>query len=508
MYNASFYPTPPEVAEKMLAKVGKLYERSILEPSAGKGDLADAAVGKLDRYYNRCREVVHCIEIEPELQAAIRGKGYPLVGTDFLTFWPDEKYDLILMNPPFANGEAHLLHAWEILDHGDIVCLLNEQTLLNPYTSNRKLLATIIEEHGEVEHLGSCFAEDALRKTQVRVSMVHLRKKREEPKFSFDAGSDEEGAAVFSDGSRFEGEVATRDTVGNLVAQYGRCRELFVRIAHLAQELAHYAGPLGTDGGETVGEALKELMRQKPTRRAQEEAYNRFVRSLKRSAWREVLRLTDVRNLASHGVQKELDRILESNERMAFSEENVYALVESIFLNRGAILQQCVVEAFDLMTRYYDENRVHVEGWKTNDAWKVNRRVVLPRVVSVTFGGSGYLSYGNSRQNLNDIDRALAFLEGKKLESVPRTAVCDLEEHFKEYCHDCSAVLFESTYFEMRCYKKGTLHMYFKDKELWEQFNLTAARGKNWLPDDVKAREREARARNRRADQYGLPLSA
>ena len=89
MYNASFYPTPPEVAEKMLAKVGKLYERSILEPSAGKGDLADAAVGKLDRYYNRCREVVHCIEIEPELQAAIRGKGYPLVGTDFLTFWPD-----------------------------------------------------------------------------------------------------------------------------------------------------------------------------------------------------------------------------------------------------------------------------------------------------------------------------------------------------------------------------------------------------------------------------------
>ena len=138
MYNSSFYPTPSEVAEKMLAKVSKLYERSILEPSAGKGDLADAAVGKLECYYHtRCRELVHCIEIEPELQAAIRGKGYPLVGTDFLTFWPDEKYDLILMNPPFANGDAHLLHAWEILDHGDIVCLLNEQTLLSPCTANR-----------------------------------------------------------------------------------------------------------------------------------------------------------------------------------------------------------------------------------------------------------------------------------------------------------------------------------------------------------------------------------
>ena len=160
------------------------------------------------------------------------------------------------------------------------------------------------------------------------------------------------------------------------------------------------------------------------------------------------------------------------------------------------------------MTRYYDENRVHVEGWKTNDAWKVNRRVVLPRVVSVTFSGSGYLSYGNSRQNLNDIDRAMAFLEGKKLESVPCTAVRALEGHLKACGDDFSGVLFESTYFEMRCYKKGTLHMYFKDKGLWERFNLTAARGKNWLPDDVKAREREDRTRNRRADQYGLPLSA
>lgn len=377
-----------------------------------------------------------------------------------------------------------------------------------PLHGDRKLLVTVIEAHGEVEHLGSCFAEDAFRKTQVRVSLVHLRKKREEPKFSFEVGSDEEGAAVFSDGSRFESEVATRDTVGNLVAQYGRCRELFVRIAHLAQELAHYAGPLGTDGGETVGETLKELMRQKPTRRAQEDAYNRFVRSLKKSAWREVLRLTDVRNLASHGVQKEIDRLLESNERMAFSEENVYALVESIFLNRGAILQQCVVEAFDIMTRYYEENRVHVEGWKTNDAWRVNRRVVLPRIVDVWYGGDGHLTYDDTRQHLADIDRAMAFLEGKKLESVPRTMVCALEEHFKECGPDFSGVLFESTYFEMRCYKKGTLHMYFKDKELWERFNLTAARGKNWLPDDVKAREREERARNKRADQYGLPLSA
>ena len=510
MYNSGFYPTPLSVARKMLAKAGKLTGRSILEPSAGKGDLADAIFSTIsDEMYRRDshRQAIQCVENDPELQAAIRGKGYALVGTDFLTFWPDEKYDLIVMNPPFSDGEAHLLHAWEILEHGDIVCLLNEQTVLSPCTADRKLLASIIEQHGEVEQLGSCFAEDAFRKTQVRVSLVHLHRERVEPAFSFKVGMEEEANAEFQNASRFESEVATRDTVANLVAQFGRCRELFVEIAHLAQELAHYARPLGTNGGEILGETLKGLMRDKPAPGVREEAYNRFVRAMKKCAWHEVLRLTDVRNLASQGVQQEITALLERNERMAFSEENVYRLVESIFMNRGAILQQCVVEAFDLMTRYHDENRVHVEGWKTNDAWRVNRRVVLPRIVSVAFGGEGYLSYGNSRRNLDDMDRAMAFLEGRKLESVPRTMADALERHFKACGAGFSGVPFESTYFEMRCYKKGTLHIHFKDQALWERFNLTAARGKNWLPDDVKAREREDRARNQRADQYGL-LSA
>jgi hypothetical protein len=41
----------------------------------------------------------------------------------------------------------------------------------------------------------------------------------------------------------------------------------------------------------------------------------------------------------------------------------------------------------------------------------------------------------------------------------------------------------ESTFFKMRYFKKGTLHLEFKDADLWERFNITAAKGKNWLPE-------------------------
>lgn len=513
MYNASFYPTPQSVASAMLQGFDamSLAGRTVLEPSAGKGNLADAIVDAMNisgwaHHADRYRPQVHCVEIEPELQAALRGKGYPLVGTDFLTFWPDEKYDLIVMNPPFADAEKHLLHAWEILDHGDILCLCNEQTIAHATTANRSLLANIIADHGTVTALGACFA-DAERKTNVRVALIHLTKAQEEPRFSFmQAGPDEDPYARFKDEGRFDSELATRNLIGNLVANYDRCRTLFLEIAHLTQELGHYARQFPRCGGEAFAEAVKPLMDANPTRHAQEHAYNAFVRSLKGAAWDEVFRLTEMQNLVSEGVRKEVDALLKDNQRMAFSEGNIASLLETLFLNRGAILKQCVVEAFDHMTRYYKENRVHVEGWKTNDAWRVNERVVLPGMVGLGWTGKPDVEW-NRRRTLDDIDRALAFLEGKKLEDVGSTIVKALEQLSKEHGCQFSGVLFTSTYFEMRAYKKGTLHLRFLDRTLWERFNLMAADGKNWLPDDVKTRERETKAREKYADQCGLPLA-
>jgi hypothetical protein len=41
----------------------------------------------------------------------------------------------------------------------------------------------------------------------------------------------------------------------------------------------------------------------------------------------------------------------------------------------------------------------------------------------------------------------------------------------------------ESTFFEIKFFKKGTVHLTFKDEKVWEQFNLAACAGKNWLPE-------------------------
>ena len=52
MFNDSFYPTPKELAEKMLTGIDWTFTREILEPSAGKGDLAEEIQAVQERNFH------------------------------------------------------------------------------------------------------------------------------------------------------------------------------------------------------------------------------------------------------------------------------------------------------------------------------------------------------------------------------------------------------------------------------------------------------------------------
>lgn len=178
MFNSDFYPTPPEVAATMLDPLD-LRGRTVLEPSAGKGDLVREC---LDR---GAAEVLWC-EKEPQLRAILSRirVAFPAatVANDFLEITADQvsHIDLIVMNPPFSAGARHLLHAWHIAPPGcQIVSLLNSGTLTHWYRGDdRRELQPLIDAYGSVQALGDCFRQ-AERTTNVEVSMVRLRKPAE-----------------------------------------------------------------------------------------------------------------------------------------------------------------------------------------------------------------------------------------------------------------------------------------------------------------------------------------
>ena len=171
MFNKDFYPTPENLVFQMLQKVDKKRGMSILEPSAGKGNIVD----KMLQFLSLKNSSIDCIEKDSELQNFLKGKGYRLVFDDFLQYQTRKKYDLIVMNPPFSNGEKHLLKAIELMEYGgQIVCLLNAETLRNICNVYRQDLKNKLEElNAEIEFIENAFLE-AERKTAVEVALITI----------------------------------------------------------------------------------------------------------------------------------------------------------------------------------------------------------------------------------------------------------------------------------------------------------------------------------------------
>ncbi len=108
-----FFPTPPAVVEEMLRLADIQPGHYVLEPSAGTGNLADAA--------GAAGNVVYCWEINQALAEILKLKDHFVAGHDFMACTHPIPYvDRVLMNPPFENGQdmEHVRKAFAALKPG------------------------------------------------------------------------------------------------------------------------------------------------------------------------------------------------------------------------------------------------------------------------------------------------------------------------------------------------------------------------------------------------------
>lgn len=113
LFDPEFYPTPAEVIKKMIEPYGpRLDSATILEPSAGNGAIVDFLcntgievqfeTSKGQTYIHTMRakaENVYCIEKNPDLRMILQQKKYRVLDSDFLSFAPEHRFNLLTMNP-------------------------------------------------------------------------------------------------------------------------------------------------------------------------------------------------------------------------------------------------------------------------------------------------------------------------------------------------------------------------------------------------------------------------
>ena len=171
-----FYPTPKTLIDKMLDGIDFNTVKTVLEPSAGNGAIVEGLLERCKQSYRGEEIDIDVVEIEPDLQKILKGKGYKLVYDDFLTFEADKHYDLIIMNPPFSNGDKHLLKALEMQENGgEVIAIVNAETIRNPFSNRRKELVKLLESYNaEITYLLSEFTS-ADRTTNVEVAMIKVK---------------------------------------------------------------------------------------------------------------------------------------------------------------------------------------------------------------------------------------------------------------------------------------------------------------------------------------------
>lgn len=497
IFNRSFYPTPLSVIEKMLACLEPNFIRKaqILEPSAGKGDILDYLTtdqfdgfrfrrrfnenepedldAEMDRLYDlrqgARKENIYAIEVAPDLQAILRSKQYAVVGSDFLA-WQDHLHiDLVVMNPPFADGAQHLLKAFEVVaDGGQVVCLLNAETINNPFSVMREQLNKLISEYGTVEQLGPVF-KDAERPTSVNVALVHLKKPaRERQTFTgLDEETGEDKTPRFSDNM-----PVTANAMEALVTSYNLAVEALRHRYDAETAYNYYLGGIKDYENDPVFMGS----RRKPL--------NEQIQHVKGLFWKNIFDRTKIGQRTTSDFRKDFEAFIAHQSKVAFTVENIMQVLAQFVENLDDIMQRCIVDTFDRATRYHEKNATKylVDGWKTNKSWRLNEKIINPSGITwdPMFNRFDLERWRSDAADFyNDLDRCCAFLSGRKFEDIH--GITKAIEGRKWL--PGTGFKLDSEFFTITLYKKGTVHLVWKDKRLLAQFNQAAARGKNWVGD-------------------------
>lgn len=495
-----FYPTPSDVAGKLFAGVKWRSVKSILEPSAGKGDLCDFTknirIGKRRSLYGdtsyRLKDTnveFDCIEIDENLRHILTGKGYRVVHDDFLTFTTYKRYDLILMNPPFSVGDLHLLHAIDLVRNGgQIACILNAETLRNPYTKTRMTLMKELKRYkAQIRYVKDAF-KNAERKAVVDIAIINICIPSAEPDTSIydnlKKAKQQEGDVVI------EKEIAPSNTVERLIREYDVLCSVGIDLMQKYNGVTKYI-TCGEDKYSTPMIMLSIAGHAEP--HCGPEEINRFLTNARLYYWQRLFDIPELRERMTSSMQSEYSDIVRTMKDYEFSEFNIRQVIKRIMSQLGEGVEEAIMKCFDKLSNEHtyhedieNDNIHYFNGWKTNKVHYVNRKCIIP-----TWGcfAREYKPDKHGRYKdvytdidphgcfavLGDLEKALDYLD--KGETPRVNMEWRLEAAAKE-----GRTSVACKYFNVKFYKKGTCHIEFYDQKVLDRLNIFAARKRMWLP--------------------------
>lgn len=470
MFHAEFYPTPLAAIELMqLDCQGKV----ILEPHAGKGDIVDYC------FLNGAKEVL-AFEINKDLQQIVRQKA-TLIGEDFFDCKPEQvsHINAIYMNPPFSNADRHILHAWLIAPEGcEIVALCNYQTIEN---NNRfGQLARIIADYGTAENIGDCFST-AERKTGIDIGLLRLFKPVVSKEFEF------EGFFMDEDEEEAQGDgIMQYNEVRALVNRYVGTMKVFDKMKSEIDSVNMMINQIGMSKIHLAIGHDKDITTKE-----------QFSKIIQKKSWNHIFHKMNMEKYVTSGVMKDINKFVETQEKVPFTMKNIYRMLQIIVGTRQETFNRALEEAVDNFTRHTHENRFGVEGWKTNSGYMLNKKFICEGIIDTSSYSGFNVRYDSySSRKIDDLVKVLCNITATDYNTIGglyrfnynnrNFEVDGVKALEKKYDLE-SNTWYEWGFFEVKFFKKGTMHVKFKDLNDWYLLNKAYGELKGFsLPETYK----------------------
>jgi len=536
-----FYPTPPALSERLLSGINWEVVENVLEPQAGKGNIVRAVMQKyiaLCDYGDR-RLTVDCVEIDPYLRSILQYEfcgqrerelnnrlcqlkkkreynsqtqcygeltaeeaaefrelsqenkilkrlSLHIVHDNFFTFQSRKYYNLIAMNPPFADGDAHLLKAIEIQCHsgGMIRCILNAETVRNPCTNRRRLLARKLAElDAKIEYVEGAFF-DGERSTDVEVALIAIdipRPKQENTIFDRLRRAAEVEQPISEDVT----DLTIADFIGQIVSHFNTEADAGLGLIREYEAMKPYIE--NSFERSQSNYPMLMLFVGDPDCPIKDGAINpnKYLRLVRTKYWEALFSNKKIMGKLTSNLCDEYMKKVGTMADYDFTAFNIQQIAEQMNAEMGRGIQETIVALFDKLTEKYSwypeclKNIHYFNGWKTNKVHKINSKVIVP--INGMFSTHAWITketfeIREAEKVISDIEKVFDYLDGDATASV------DLHGVLLQACETGQTKNIPCKYFDVTLYKKGTMHIKFRNQALVDRFNIYCCRQKNWLP--------------------------
>lgn len=476
----NFYPTPDTLLDKILEnKVNWKKVKSVLEPSAGKGDICDYVKEMFKAYRNYSEPDIDCIEINEELRKTLKGKEYRVVYDNFLNYHTFKKYDLIVMNPPFNKGCEHLMKALELQKRGGrIICILNAETLHNPCTISRQILLRNLEElNADIQYMQSEFVS-AERTTNVEIAVVDVTVPEDE---KVSVIFEELKEAQMKQQKKVESitDVAVNDYIKAAIMRFDIEAEAGLKLIREYRAMVPYI--MNELKDKSYNHPILEMKLYLGCGSTTELNENKYLEKVRYKYWKALFSDERFTKAMPSNLREDYQERINDLAKYDFSYFNIKEIQIQMCSSLVSGIEDTIIKLFDELSyqhtwsREFSKNIHYYNGWATNKAWFINKKVILP--IKCWDDISKHFQYRyDVVEKLRDIEKAFDYLAGAPGRDSWMCGVLDTAER------DQRTKNIEMRYFTLTFYKKGTMHIFFKDEQLLKKLNIFGGKNKNMLP--------------------------